>query len=488
MADYPGLPADNQPQPPPNIALNNVQVNRVRNLLARLPVRGQFYNIRFNSNQFPKWRFTKSLNNNNVLKNHFQAIQRLRDGQYFAITGGDSTQDYAILIIAKMESYLQKGMDVKNKIGSNRTFSRSPQVDKIKKLFHLNKDLPTYWHAGGTGLCGDILAVALEDTTNNKSRIRFYNLTQPLQVFDYKIDIVRNNVKAGACALGRLKSGHYLCVVWIDDKVSQPYFQFYRSLSTKIEDGFNQTGPILRHNQITGLTNNNVKDNKYQTIQLIQETNGQWYLICIGNLSNAAPTINDLNYVLSLKLNFNKSNFSNFKLKYSIHRKLDSHDAHSNFDAGAGIYVSNPNEMSLHSIYHWRDSDKLKLSEYQTIDDRLQLVTQAKKNQFVELYSLPNYKGDCMHLYANEIKSITDYRRLSVGNIKFNDKAQSIRYRLASGNKYELYEHRNYRGNHITLLGNGKIKLIPDLNDPNSPGLKDKLPFAKHISSSRIVT
>lgn len=161
--------------------------------------------------------------------NHFQGIKRLYKSNYFAFSGGHSKTKQALLVIAKMGSRPKRNALRSNIVGPNIP-DENTNVDKITTVLQVNKSPDQvnlsinkkFWHAGGLGLYGDILAVPIEGEKGLKgSQILFYSVKNPEKPKLFNFSIKRKETKAGCVALTRLPSGLYLLAVLCAPKSGQ---------------------------------------------------------------------------------------------------------------------------------------------------------------------------------------------------------------------------------------------------------------------------
>ena len=141
------------------------------NTIRSVPNAFSLIHLRTNYNSFHELN-TFASNEYTELHNHFQGIQRLRDGQHFVISGGSKKDKKANLLICKAKKYGLSPKSTTKFYGFNRLESaigsnvlkggETPEEDTVVGIYQLNKGLDEFWHAGGMDVCGDILAVPLE--------------------------------------------------------------------------------------------------------------------------------------------------------------------------------------------------------------------------------------------------------------------------------------------------------------------------------------
>jgi hypothetical protein len=469
-SDYPGLIPIEFPskfKSPEGTKFENFKVKNIQNEFFMLPKEPEYLAAKIPKGLFPNRRYTShTLFSNNKLKNHFQGIQRLRQSNYFFLSAGDSTGKFAQYYLVHVNPHSQKQAP----IGSNLlNKGKAPSTDKLVELFHLNKGKNKYWHAGGMGIMGDILAVPLENPSENASEIVFYNLKDPLNPMKYPFSIERKKVKAGGVDVCKMDNGFFLCAVWTDSGVKDPLFQFYISKSTNFDDGFKSKeicSVIYPH-----FINQKHKIVRYQSIQFVVEKSGAIYMIGAENFSGAAPTFNAKNYIELLKID-TKSEISNtttpshdlIKIARNDEYVFNKADPFANFDAGAGIYVDEEGRMALYAAYHWRSGEYIKFGEYYGGLKVAKSINDPEFSRF-ELYEHRDFEGRRIRIYGTGRSHLPNYENLKAQDKGFAGKLSSVAFQLPKGFDYVLYEKPNFKGKKKILKGTGKPEWISNLGN-----------------------
>ena len=145
-----------------------------------------------------------------------------------------------------------------------------------------------------------------------------------------------------------------------------------------------------------------------------------------------------------------------------------------------GAHVSADGSLAYYAGYHWRVEDTIRLSEFRGRAPAAGIT--RMDDAWIELFEHHQFLGRRLTLLGLQDTSIPNYKNISVQGAGFNDAVSSIRYQLPPGATYRLYQDRDYpeAGPFIDLAGDGAVHEIPELRDaPWS--------FADRVSSSRYV-
>lgn len=430
------------------------------------------------------------------LNNHFQGVVRHRDGQHFIFSGGDKRGGYSHLLIAKMESYLSHaGTQAKHKDGPIRSNLISndgrDKNDKISELFYIDKD---YWHAGGLSLMGDILVVPIEK--GSKSRIVFIDLSipdNPKRLADF---IDRDNTKAGAATACVLDNGYTLCAVWTEHKGHR--LDFY--LSKNPGSLGNYSDPISV--KLSDFHNKLDEKPRFQTIQFIKDNNGELYILGSDNkraLGGKKNRIFLLHVQLSSTTISSTPSLSAPSIKMFPSKPVIHGRRYYNLNAAGGFYVGDGSHViSMYSTSFFRGGfggRRINFAEFQPYERLGGPTISNEEDNVIELYTLPNYQGKCLVLQTFRDPVIPDFSKVKVVGKNILKDIESIRYKLTSNKKYTIYEGKDFNQinptnidpskNKLTLKGTGALVEIPNLADPNTPGLKIKRSFDNENSSAQ---
>jgi hypothetical protein len=434
--------------------------------------------------------------------NHFQGIQRLYKENYCVISGGDP-EEGSHLFVVKMGSRRNRGAWCSSLLNSELP----PEEDTVSRVILVDPvatGSPSLWHAGGLSLLGDILAVPIERSKKGaipeKSEIRFFNFHDPEKVeaigeydgaggFSPTI-IEREGVKAGAAALTKLPSGHFLAVVWsYSDSSKDKHLDLYLSHSTVFTDGFHQD-PLV---WIDKKPPKKLFED-YQAINLVCEAPAnedgsiRLFLVGLHNDSPYAPIVAGRDLVDLFELIFPR------EVLYDPNPQLDAlpkikkrgqsrlfrcEHRQCNMDAAAGIYIDKFETLNIYSSYHWRSNGIIRFNEYRTPPENRPPITQ-RRDSWIDLYERGGFKGRCLSLVGTRDANIPDYSRIRVQGGAFDNVVSSIRFQIPTGHTYELYELSHYNRYQparkvLKLEGSGVIQEIPSLRNWDKPkGFNDK--------------
>ena len=273
----------------------NTDITYAHNLEAafrRIRTRAEYMAIR-DGDQFAGSRYTVREVNEHGFLNHFQGLQRLGNGRYFVISGGDwqRTTQNSHLFIIKVGSQSTVGS-----IHSNIMFDKNPPLeDYVIKTIGINTKL---WHAGGMDMLGDLLVVPVEHMTDDRvrffaqagptgpdnSRIVFFDMADPENpkfFKNYYID--RPEVKVGAAAVTKLNNGHILVAAWSDSDKLPPRLEFYLSDDPDFPSFSTRSPTIWMPDDIKAIEGQTETFGKFQAINFVHEKEGlegeQLYLL-----------------------------------------------------------------------------------------------------------------------------------------------------------------------------------------------------------------
>jgi|GEM_PF-2032035 len=412
---------------------------------------------------------------------HFQGIQRLRSGPYFAASGSSFT--YSHLFIVKLASRPSDGCFRSNRL----TVNLPPQTDKVVWSKNLSD---VYWHAGGLQAFGDYLVVGIEDTVTAKSRVLFFNVQKPetpVQL-DYVLD--RPDEPAGAVGIvdvGVL-DGKFLLVVGRTDSA---ILDFYVSNTTDLND------PDFRFDLWDTWYKSEVKTElkdktdfyKYQNLNLLRDADGKIFMVGLSRTTYTPDPTGmgagrDFADLFRIDLNgTDKPNDPDKDKWVSMtmvgYKQLVCQDE-CNFNAGAGVYLDPRGRMMIYGIEHFRNDGLIRFNEFRSLPIKVSDIGEG----WVELYDDVDFKGRSIMIdYVDRKKrEYKDYDKVE----GFEDKASSAKWLLPSGWSLLLFEDKNYKGRLRKLTGNGDVRSIADFGGRD---LMDPLKFywGDKVSSSRFV-
>ena len=338
---------------PVNAEVYNSSANRTTTLapeiaLRRLPDKAIRLSA-YDGGGFPdvKYRYLNIKGGN--IDVHFQGIQRRSATRSFLfLSGGDPDEGTkgSQLFVVRMESRDSKQL---GPWGTNIDDSGSPaKGDQVVGMYMLDEEL---WHAGGISLMGDVLAIPLEN--EQRSEIRFYDVTNPEALKQLPNSIKRANARAAAVGMCRLPdNGHILCGVWAEKPLR---VDFYISTSTGFQQGFGKpTTSPLPHRALSP---------SYQSIGFIRDRNNGIFMLGTRSTHRIAPLkgspVADL---------FRVDLDEQLALELCASREFRKDD-HFDFAAGAGAYVDGGGRLVLYSVYHWRYEGRIRIGEFCPSDE-----------------------------------------------------------------------------------------------------------------------
>ena len=503
MADYPGTPVAKETDqhvvvPPLNYSQH--LFNNVKKVFVDLPVSGDYIRIDpdktfSNTDAYSAFSIKKFIEKRRLT--HFQGVARTRDGRHVIISGGDKKKKCGQLFIIKLNNYLSKTpaskVDTKKKqaIGSNVIFDQKPpKEDKLVKVIKISEG--EYWHVGGISILGNVLIVPIEkdnlpdkpDGTTIYSKIKFYNIEDPLNPVELNVSIEDIANKAGAVSMIRLKSGKFLVAVWTDSNKhdgKQGSLSFFLSKSNNLRDGFLVNGKYqMTRWPYDAIHEKNSSYPRLQAIQLLMQDDHKLFMMGMDNKAMLSPIINRKNRAILFGISFVGEDFADDQFKITtgdidivsfngvkfIKEFLFDNNQY-NFDAGCGIYTTPEGELALYSTHHWRHNGFINLMECYT--NQSNQVINHIGDACIFLYSDSDFKGKVMRILGDRFSNIPDYDNIFVCGDGYSDKTKSLKYKLPIGTQYWLYEDKQFNGgdlnkNILVLEGKGTWVNISDLS------------------------
>lgn len=503
MADYPGTPVVRETDAHvvvPTLNYSHHLFTDVKQCFSDIPENGDYIRIdpdnTFNLiNAYSAFTIKKFIEKRSLT--HFQGICRTKDGEHLIISGGDKKKKSGQLFIIKLRSYLnkisanKKDQFKKKAYGSNVIVqSMAPKEDKLVKVIKISDG--EYWHAGGISILGNILVVPLEkdnlpvrpDGTVIFSKIKFYNIEDPLNPIELGVTIEDKANKAGAASMVRLASGKFLVAIWTDSNKhdgKMGSLTFYLSKSNNLRDGFLVNGSYqMKRWPYDAIHEKNQSYPRLQSIQLLMQHDHKLFLMGMDNKAMLSPIINRKNRAILFEIGFVGQSFSdpNFQLTTASidYAKVNNEKCikefhfdgnQYNFDAGAGIYTTPDHNLALYSTHHWRHNGFINVFECypQNETGSINDIEEAS----ILLFEEEDYGGVVMRIFGTQYSNHKEYNHVFVCNEDFNDKARSIKYRIPVGKQFWLYEDEdfnkgNLNKNILILEGKGHWVSIPDLS------------------------
>lgn len=471
--------------------LDNRCVVDVRAAFDRLSTRGDPLAVRADDAVFPKHRYTRIGQGRNRGFIHFQGIQRLRQGRYGIVTGGDRLQPAAHVFVMELGSRYVRGPWGSNLVRSNEP----PEEDRVAGVVAIGRE---HWHAGGTGLLGDVAAIPLERDDRHLSRTVFIDFSDPLQPRPLPIEVEGRSVKAGAAALTRLPDGRFVCLIWREEKVKgkKPpgWMDFHLSHTDDICDGFGEAPFATVYYGEVG--NRGDRRPSYQTVQFLvhgdaaDPSGWKYYLAGTWNGSDAAPTVpgpdwgdlHEIEFDPRLLAGESPGDPAPPRLNLVAARRFTCFDCFGNFDAAAGFHVDELGRLSLLSAFHWRYDDAIIFAEFREETPADAPPVTAVQDAWIELYEHSRFAGRRLSIIGTRDENLPDYDRIAAQCATFNDMVSSARWQIPRGYTYRLYANADYdeSAGFIDLKGDGHVQQIENFKDLR-PSFNDR------VSSSRYV-
>jgi hypothetical protein len=408
------------------------------------------------------------------IQNHFQGIQRLRDGQHFVISGGSKIDNKANLVVCQANNYglvpntsstLYGFKRLESAIGSNVIAAgKVPSQDAVVGIFQLNTGLEKYWHAGGMDLCGDILAVPLENSEEKKSLIRFYDFSDPAQPIRIKGQIEVNG-NSGGVALTREEDGRFLCASWTDSDDGPDRFDFY--ISRNINDLSEWESRITYDYRI--ITPEDNMNPKFQAINFIRQDDGRLFLIGTENSNKLAPILGgrDRAYLYEIIKYVDGKGMIKYHLVKLNQKDFEGGGSFANFGAGAGVFVNSQNTMSMYAVYHWRGGGTIRIGEYWPVLEPNRPKISFKRDLVIELFEHQYFNGKILRIFDEKFSKLDDFNQILIEGQSFNDRTSSMRMLLPEGYKFILYKDIKQTGEAIAFRGNGSFQEFPAIGSIN---------------------
>ena len=408
-------------------------------------------------------------------------MQRLANGKFLAISGGDWRASTSHVFIVRMGTRRKVGPWGSNALTKDR---RPPDEDRIVRIIGVDQQM---WHAGGMDVMGDILAVPVEypppktlplkalanlplphHGNRPSSRIVFLDVKNPLNPRRLRPTIERLGVKATAVALTKLPNGHYLAAVF-----SAQGLDLYLSKTKNFASGFRDKATTWHPHQLRALDGQPREFGGFQTINFISQSNGRLYLVGLRNTSPMPPTIGGDNNVELFTVDIPDTDrkpadalggVSMPTLTRVASRRFECKHRQCNMAAAAGAYVDH-GRLIVYSAYHWRHRGILRFNEFCGLTRATKRTVTHKKDGWIELFEKSFFRGRYLTIRGGESADIADFGELRVQGSGFDNKVRSVRFQLPAGATYTLFRGKNFKRKIIDLLGTGAVSEVADLRD-----------------------
>lgn len=482
------------------------KISDVENAFADIRTRGDFMGL-WDGNLIPKHRYSLKYE---TLLNHFQGLQRLRKGKYLVISGAEPGDEDKIarmsqLFIVRMGSRSPKGGWKSNVVQD----VIPPEEDTMVGVVGIDSEM---WHPGGLSSLGDILAVPIYGKKAGKlnCEIVFFHTIDPEKPKRFDVKIKRTGVKAGAVAMTRVPSGHYVVAVWSDSDKKPRRLDFYLSRSADFHDGFDEKKVFTWNAETVKVRNGQDKNfGNFQCVNFVNQADGRLYLIGTHNNFKGSPVSNlgkdyadlfEITFSVDILTNpnFDPNSIDPKKIRATVTKVDNKHcyckDVFSrlwqcNMNAASGIYLDHNGLLHLYSSYHWRQGHILRFNEFSQSPPSGLPEIQTKSDSWIELFEDSRFKGRRLGLRSGLGTDLENYFRIHVQGEQFDDQVSSVRFQLPKGKKYRLYENKKFNkvpGKTLDLVGTGHVEEIENLKKQKDSSGK-KRAFGDKVSSSKYV-
>lgn len=331
-----------------------------------------------------------------------------------------------------------------------RTPQTPPDVqDRVVKEI----DITDYEHAGGMQICGNYLAVALEnpgDPNDPKATIRIYDISDPISPVELpNAGIDQPDNPAGVVALTRLIDGHYfLCMSWGKNRT----VRFYRSNTTSLEDPSLDWGnPLdeLSDDELPeGWPNPTLAwETAYQTLNFVHDSDGGLFLLGARNFSEA----NGANYIGAYRVTIESGEVTLTSERRDEDKQwfcevVNAEGRECNFQAATGSYVTPSGSLIFYGAEHLDGGPQgtVRLAEFV-----------PKMDMTADLASIRLFEDDDQSGYSlvvdltdQVLDDYQDFEELDGDDIVpygFNDRVNSVLWHAPIGTSIVLYEDDTYR-------------------------------------------
>jgi hypothetical protein len=434
--------------------------------------------------------------------NHYQGIARSHgDGRpYFFITRSDDGP--ANLLVVSMESRPTHGERLRsNRLQRGKDTDDTPPPSNDKVVFwypfYSLYGWPSYKHAGGMQLLGDVLAVPLEDPFYTETRERlivFFDVSNPQSpriINEFSVDDYPGCL-SGLVAFTKTGDDKYLLLVTGGD--NDILWLFYSTSLNFADPNFAwiplDVWIVNTDEQFLGFNHKWPSDmcsssdwdcdHPHQTLNFVREgsLDGDLYLIGTRNKGGGAFGAGlDEDYFDLYKVEWCNDSRSDcradpepghlqFTLRYKMtldivaKSKSDGDDI-TNFAASGGVYVSPKGELIIYGTEHDNDGPKdengrgtIKAGEWRHRDVNY-TGTCTRGTGWAELYEDNNYEGRSIVLdWADRSRDDFDNMNILDG---FNDKTSSVRWCAPVECNILIYQDAYYGGVSVTLPGTGGV-------------------------------
>jgi hypothetical protein len=470
------------------VSVTQSTLKNVEAAFARIPRKGEHL-IANLSQGIPQGLYIESPDNYDGYQNHFQGLQRLGNGKFMAVTGGDPHTPRSELFVIKMGSRPKVGPWWPNLVSRPHVPGPLPHLDRVVTVVKLDDQ---HWHGGGMDVVGDVLAIPVEYPPPNtipalkpgfkapdfgdkeRSKVLFLDMTDPAIPKRMPVQIARKGVKAGAVAFTRLPNGHYLVAVNGGKGKQGKCLDFYLSKTKTLNKGFRSVPRRWFVNDVFAVGEQSCDFGDYQTLNFVCQDDGELYLIGTHHTSKFAPIVNLRDYADLFHVQVPGARkkpasptapIEEPRITKVANLHVECKKFHGHFSAGSGAYVDR-GTLAIYSAGYWRTKPgKFRFAEFRPPVDKCAGGAVKDTTAWVEMYEDTHFQGRRLAVLGTYDMFIPDFKRADAQGSGFGDKAESIRFQLPNGKKCLLYKHHDFKEKLYTLKGTGLVEEIRRLPD-----------------------
>lgn len=293
---------------------------------------------------------------------HFQGVQRQQNSTYLYISGAGETEHKAQFFVIDVGSRKPAGALGNNHVSKEGYLPDAPAEDALVKVVRFDSEFD---HAGGFSSFGDYVAIGAEQgctpgarmsgTCKEKSRIYFFDMSDPAAPVQLPYIVDRPDATAGAVAITQESDGKFLLMV---GRTDSKILDFYRSTSDSLSDpGFKPLFTWYSWDLLVG--NGEWKQwESYQTLNFVRQEDGKLFML--GTTRTLFGIGQDVLHLFEVDgLN---SEYPTIKKVGSKHLTCPSGTC--NFYAGAGVYVESPTHLYVYATNWEPNSGHIVINEF----------------------------------------------------------------------------------------------------------------------------
>ncbi len=401
--------------------------------------------------------------------NHWQGIQRLTadGGRFLAVSRSGANVAFVTVHMASRDS---TGLRYRSNRIAQDTFFYATPPPLSDGVVHSERSDTGFDHAGGIQAIGDILVVPLENEPAKRSRVVFYNLSDPadpnrLYEFNRREWNATDVGSASAAAAAQLQDGRYLLIVGGKDTLNVDFYvssgtdlhskNIFYKFST-LKDGFNKE--------------------QYQSLNLVTQCDGRLFVVGAHNTRRSGNGHDWLDWYSidnGPRNSVKATKIGNHHLYCNYPEGGGGNSRHCNLQAAGGTYIDPDGRLLFYSAEHANNGpmNSVKFEEFRSkTPGTCPTIDQA----WADLYADPGYtdRGVILDYADRNLRNYLNYDHVE----DFNDSMSGVRWCVPPGWRLRLYEHKNpCGGNTVDLLGSGGISNI------HYQGFGDKLSCSRWL-------